>query len=322
MPLPSKTTDANIQVKCDKSSLTFTSDEYEVYNIIERDIYCDLHIIACNAFDRKLLIPVDKKIMIQRLPYFEKMFREGSNWMEGKDSETSSDAGVTKITLKNIMQPKVFAEYLKSLYTGSLKITESNCHNLYRIADYLEDGTYLSEIEKFIMRNLNLSIALKLFEFSPKFDQQITVLFKPYMILEINCSQRSIFNLCDMNKFTRMMNAFASNITPKLFIELIIRKVGDYCSWIDDIDKIDFEHIPISRRVELFNQLFDKFRDEDQKDNIYCHLLGELNSDDYENKINQPQSNPDQKIPYIINAPQVVKNPPPKNNRNNTSWRR
>ena len=94
-----KPNDLVVNVKRETTGLTFKSDVYKVCNIIDRDIYCDLHVIGVDFLQNKLLIPIDKQVVIQHLPYFENMFREGSNWIEGKQIETTN-SGVTETIVK------------------------------------------------------------------------------------------------------------------------------------------------------------------------------------------------------------------------------
>ena len=199
--------------------------------------------------------------------------------------------------------PEVFADYLKSLYTGSLKITEFNCYYLYAIADFFQDSIYLDIIEKYVVENMNLSKAIRFIKFSTRFDRYIREFFEPYIIIEMSGDQLLKLSFQPLNEFVAILNLLASSITPKLLVDIVIDKATTMNLLFRNynfITKINFQYVPVLYRSKLYNKLFNQLSRR-QKDAIHEYLFSELDSDDYENnfdKSSQSSSNKnDRKIP-------------------------
>jgi len=123
---------------------------------------------------------VDQQVLIDNIDFFGAMFREDSNWIEGrlvestsKSNESSDDSSScnhkcsdkTKIQKMEVQEPDgsdyimikiivpkpiILANFLKSLYENWLDITDTNCVDYYKLVDYLRDERSLASISKFI----------------------------------------------------------------------------------------------------------------------------------------------------------------------------
>ena len=75
--------------KSNLKNLTYRNDNYEVFNVRDYDYQCDTFLMAWNSTAQpgldKVLIPVDKIVLTQNIPFFESMFREESNWIESRE---------------------------------------------------------------------------------------------------------------------------------------------------------------------------------------------------------------------------------------------
>ena len=78
-----------MKLKPNLQSVIYKNDNYKVFNVKPHDHLVDILILACSEDDsEQLLIPVDKAVLVDNIPYFTAMFREDSNWIEGKVIES------------------------------------------------------------------------------------------------------------------------------------------------------------------------------------------------------------------------------------------
>jgi len=176
------------KVKRDLECLSYQNDNYQVHHVRNYDYTCDLHIIVDRQTDqsdqskspssnnsKQILIPVDKKLAIKNLKYFESMFKDGSNWVESKKNGSSeneegeihetgtNNAISTTLNLRVAStNPKMISQYLKSLYSEKLELTNDNCIQYYEICDFLGDTRFLTLIDEYIQKNMNFNNVFQL----------------------------------------------------------------------------------------------------------------------------------------------------------------
>ena len=81
-----------MKLRTNQELLTYKNDNYKVFNVKPYDHLFDTLILACSEDDsEQLLIPVDKAILVNNIPFFQAMFREDSNWIEGKVTSIESE---------------------------------------------------------------------------------------------------------------------------------------------------------------------------------------------------------------------------------------
>ena len=99
-----------MKLKPNLQSIIYRNDNYKVFNVKPHDHLVDTLILACSEDDsEQLLIPVDKAVLVDNIPYFTAMFREDSNWIEGKpieshvesDKNSSTDSAVDQESEKS-----------------------------------------------------------------------------------------------------------------------------------------------------------------------------------------------------------------------------
>ena len=94
-----------MKLKPNYDSIIYTNDDYEVFNVKPYDHLVDTLILACSEDDsEQLLIPVDKAILVDNIPFFTAMFREDSNWIEGKAIELHRASEKNSSTESNVGQ--------------------------------------------------------------------------------------------------------------------------------------------------------------------------------------------------------------------------
>ena len=153
--------------------MTYKNDKYRVYNIIDRDVLCDLHIIASDEehekfpTEKKILIPVDRTIMTKNLPFFEHMFREESNFEESNRANERIGTNGTNINPIQIALTvkkttcRILADYLKFIYTGCLSVNKYNCVDFFiRDSFYLENFVSQCYGSTLIDKNRNFAMFL------------------------------------------------------------------------------------------------------------------------------------------------------------------
>ena len=148
-----------LTLKSDSADLLYTNPDYEVFHVSEKDYQSDTLILACteDGTTKQILIPTDRIFLTKNIPFFEAMFRESSNWIEGNNHDTcndiewdnqkvvkiqksdGSDLLAKKILLPDPMKPETFAKYLKSLYAKNIDLDKNNCIDFYRVVDYVQD---------------------------------------------------------------------------------------------------------------------------------------------------------------------------------------
>ena len=211
---------ALLEVERNKNCLLYQSQTYEVYHIQDKDYNCDLHILASTKDEREqVLIPVDKNILIKNVPYFDRMFRDDANWIEGHPNVAingqeleSPDVQVFKMYMP---KPKVLAEYLKSIYTGTLPIKEDNCADYHHVADFLEDLRLLDKIEEFVKKNINFGNVFQLiYETGGRFDDDINKFFIENGLKDDNFIQLGL-DICkmDVGKFKEVMGCISRMVS-------------------------------------------------------------------------------------------------------------
>ena len=104
--------------------------------------------------------------MSQNLPYFDGLFRQGSNWSENKQK-----TGIKEITIP-CENPDILADYLKSLFCNSLTLTPENCSEIYHYASYFQDDLFIGQIEEFIRKNITKDNFLGVIKYE-KFCQEV-----------------------------------------------------------------------------------------------------------------------------------------------------
>ena len=117
----------------------------------DNDVLADAIVIAKTLDgdeNKTRIIPIFQRHMSQNLPYFEGIFRKGSNWSENKQNDKIKEI---IIPCEN---PLNLAVYLKSLFSDSLAITPENCSELYHYARYFQDDLFKRKIEEFIRKNI------------------------------------------------------------------------------------------------------------------------------------------------------------------------
>ena len=232
-----------MKLKPNYESMLYKNDDYKVFNVKPYDHLVDTLILACSEdeSEEQLLIPVDKAILVNNIPFFTAMFREDSNWIEGKanvdqDSEKFESCselsapnkinwkddkiskskrpdGSQYLTLKMIfphkIKPLFFAKFLKSLYTAWMDISEKNCIEYYRVVDYLQDETTMNRITNFINKNITFENSIDLLALTDKFDESIN---KFYMNNDV-----------DVQEMTTLINYVekVKNTEPTTFIKVI-----------------------------------------------------------------------------------------------------
>jgi len=232
-----------MKLKPDYESMLYKNDDYKVFNVKPYDHLVDTLILACSEdeSEEQLLIPVDKAILVNNIPFFTAMFREDSNWIEGKanvdqDSEKFESCselsapnkinwkddkiskskrpdGSQYLTLKMIfpheIKPLFFAKFLKSLYTAWMDISEKNCIEYYRVVDYLQDETTMNRITNFINKNITFENSIDLLALTDEFDESIN---KFYMNNDV-----------DVQEMTTLINYVdkVKNTEPTTFIKII-----------------------------------------------------------------------------------------------------
>ena len=268
-----------LTIRSDTSSLSYKNDEYQVYNIIPRDVFCDLHLIVSDETNekkasnekKKILIPVDRTIMMKNLPFFEHMFREESNWAESNRANertgtdgTHIEAIQTSIRVKE--KPRILAEYLRFIYTGHLKVSTDTCVEFLKLADFFQNSKHIEEFEKIVETKLRfMDIVIKLMKFSDKFDERIRNEFQQRSVKPFYSQTSSYLSEFDkvclekleIGVFIRFINLLRNSFEPKLFIELIIRRLklldGEMRNELIEkvVMDINFDRVPVAYRFKV-----------------------------------------------------------------------
>ena len=192
-------------------SLIYKNDNYEVFNVKPYDHLVDTLILACSEDEsEQLLIPVDKAILVDNIPFFTAMFREDSNWIEGK--VTSIDSG------KNTETESIVDQESKSE-----KFESGSEHSTPNKIDWIND-----KISKSKRTDGNHYLTLKM-TFPNKikplfFAKFLKSLYVKWMdISEANCIDyyRVVDYLQDQVTMNRIKNFINLNITFENSIDLM-----------------------------------------------------------------------------------------------------
>ena len=159
-----------MKIKPNLSSLSFKSEDYEVFHVRPNDYRCDLLLLASNENKSKeLLIPVDKCVLEENIPYFKNMLSKDSNWFETKVIANHLSQTLIKHneilvpTIKmHLDKPAVLGKVIKGIYDKDLEITKENCIDMYHMIDYLSVECCLEDVEKFVKENLTFENTIDL----------------------------------------------------------------------------------------------------------------------------------------------------------------
>lgn len=284
-------------LKTTRKCVNYTSEKYPVYHARQDDYTCDLHIIATTLDNNdQILIPVDKKKMMENLPYFENMFKSESNWEENKMSDGDSGE-IPSITIE-VSRPTLLGDYIKSMYTGELEITDEDCVDFHYIADYFQDNILLQDIVLFIRRNITFENSIQLInnDYSDKFEDEITRFFSETKLKNFD---EFLIKLNDMimEKFIRMVKILnkVKDFSSANYIKIIMSWMKNYQNFGNIIEssflyEIDFQKTEIKHRLIFFNYYFENIAvstpsistKEDDFRKMYEHIVGKVNEDIYE----------------------------------------
>ena len=289
----------------EREFINYESLEYQVYHVTPNDYYCDLHIIASTPDQEdKLLIPVHKKFMIKHLKYFKNMFNSESNWEE-TESDNSKLAQVINI---EVPSPIHLASYIKSMYTGKLNITSSNCADYHYIADYFQDEVLLPEIIEFVKKHITFCNSLELIDYSERFEKEIEEFYNENSLTRLYClmddheCNRFLekLGLMKTGSFIRLVSIFKNvrNFSSENYIKIIIHWIKNTKDPFRTIlnrellYEIDFTKCSLKYRHNFFSYLVEKmgkndFPGPDQTGflmEIYTYIMGNtINNDiDYD----------------------------------------
>ena len=249
-----------LTLKSDSADLLYTNPDYEVFHVTEKDYQSDTLILACteDGTTKQILIPTDRIFLTKNIPFFEAMFRESSNWIEGNDDmddikwdaqkivkivkADGSDLLAKKILLPDPMQPETFGKYMKSLYAKSLDIDTDNCVDFYRVVDYFQDKKTLEIIIQYIKQNITFENALTLMSMSNLFDDEIGKFYKnnstcEYLSDSNNLSKYLIsLRSVSLDVFeTHMYNLDYLGLGSAIFLEIIENQITYFPESIRDI---------------------------------------------------------------------------------------
>jgi len=284
----------------EREFVNYESDKYQVYHVTSNDYYCDLHIIASTPDQEdKLLIPVHKKFIIKHLAYFKNMFNSNSNWEETKSynrDTCSSKNGSNLAQVINIEVPSPIhlASYIKSMYTGKLNITSSNCADYHYIADYFQDEVLLPEIIEFVKKHITFFNSLELIDYSERFEKEIEEFYNENSLTRLYClmddheCNRFLekLGLMKTGSFIRLVSIFKNvrNFSSENYIKIIIH-------WIENTEdpfrtildrkilyEIDFTECSLKYRYKLVNYLVEKTEKNDFLGPDQAGLLMEMHT--------------------------------------------
>ena len=133
---------------------------------------------------RKMLIPTYKKFMMQQIPHFNSMFKEGSNWREAADDtpvpiecpdEVSADTIFKYVQRKfsllecnsvshslNFSWTKADESIFKKFPLTRFQFTKENIIEFLILADYWNDESVKCEVLEFIDQNMDADAMFKI----------------------------------------------------------------------------------------------------------------------------------------------------------------
>ena len=197
-----------MKLKSNHQSLIYKNDKYEVFNVKTHDHLVDTLILACSEDEdfEPLLIPVDKAILVDNIPYFTAMFREDSNWIEGK-------------AIENLIESEKNSSTVESAAVQESEPSNSNTCNINWINDKISkskkpDGSHYLTLKMTFPHKIK-----PLF-----FAKFIKSLYIEWMdIHDVNCIDyyRVIDYLQDENTMNRITNFIKKHITFDNSIELL-----------------------------------------------------------------------------------------------------
>ena len=271
-----------LTLKSDSADLLYTNPDYEVFHVTEKDYQSDTLILACteDGTTKQILIPTDRIFLTKNIPFFEAMFRESSNWIEGNDDmddikwdnqkivkiqkADGSDLLAKKVLLPDPMQPEIFAKYMKSLYAKSIDIDSDNCVDFYRVVDYFQDKKTLEIIIQYIKQNITFENAITLMSMSNLFNDEIEKFYK-----ENNVSEY----LSDSNNLSKFLISMARvnlpvfqynlgilddlGLSSAIFLKILENQITAFCTcnFTDIIDSILIQSSSIIKKFN-FNEKF------------------------------------------------------------------
>ena len=269
-----------------------------------------LLILACteDGTTKQILIPTDRIFLTKNIPFFEAMFRESSNWIEGNDDMDDikwDDQKVVKVQkadgnyllakkvlLPNPMQPETFAKYMKSLYDKNLDIDRFNCVDFYRVIDYFQDKRTLEVIIQFIKNNITFGNSIALMNMSNLFDDQVEAHYVrnagEYLSDSSNLSTFLLtFRDASLNVFEKILlylHKTDMESASSIFSKIIKNRINYFP---ETVESIIFRSSPIVRRFNLdekfimYNHCVNKIEEKihssttNTLSNIYRHIYGE-----------------------------------------------
>ena len=299
-----------LTLKSDSADLLYTNPDYEVFHVSEKDYQSDTLILACteDGTTKQILIPTDRIFLIKNIPFFEAMFRESSNWIEGNDDgdtiewdnqkivkipkSDGSNLLAKKILLPEPIRPEFFAFYMKSLYANNIDIDANNCVDFYRVVDYFQDKKTLDVIIEFIKKNITFENSLVLMSMSNLFDAEIDAFYKnnqacEYLSKPNNLSKYLIsLRTAPSQVFRKNMSTLNNvGLESSIFLKIIKSRINHFPKSIETILFISsfiIKRFSFNEKFVMYNHCVNIFQDQIQasKDaqalcNIYKSIYGD-----------------------------------------------
>jgi len=162
-----------------------------------------------NGSNLRAVVPLHKDFVKDNIPYFSKMFSDGSTWQESSQNKT----GVSTVQYEFDGSLDILVEYFRSIYHRQINLCRDTVLKTFQIADYFCDAECINSCVNFVNRNINEELLAPAWQCSEKFEASVT-----------SCKNRNVRQFCFKGPWKFKMSMATQLTRPRFdgFLEAYI----------------------------------------------------------------------------------------------------